>query len=206
MGESGEIERAEKIERAEEILRFWFGDPADRAGEYGQQRQVWFKKDAAFDETIRRRFGADHGRAERGELAAWRGQPRSCLALVVLLDQFSRNLFRGEARSFGCDRTALATANYALEQGYDQQVLPVERMFFYLPLEHSENLADQDRSVALVQALDAAHPGFASTLDYALRHREVIRRFGRFPHRNTILGRPTTPEEAEFLRQPGSRF
>ncbi|MBE9136872.1 DUF924 domain-containing protein [Nodosilinea sp. LEGE 07088] len=193
-------------ERPTEILRFWFGDPEDRQGEYGQQRQVWFKKDPAFDDTIRRLFLADVDRAAAGELAAWHQHPRSCLALVLLLDQLPRNLFRGEARSFASDGAARDTANHALAKGYDQQVLPVERLFFYLPLEHSEHLADQDRCVDLVRSLHDTHPGFESPLDYALRHREVIQRFGRFPHRNEILGRETTPEEAEFLRQPGSRF
>ncbi|TVQ10007.1 MAG: DUF924 domain-containing protein [Leptolyngbya sp. DLM2.Bin27] len=194
------------MEKIEEILRFWFGDPEDPAGEYGQQRQVWFKKDPMFDDAIRQRFLADVERAARGELAAWRQEPQACLALILLLDQFPRNLFRGEVRSFASDRTALATAYHALEQGYDQQVLPVERIFFYLPLEHSENLADQDRCVELVRSLHATHPEFDSTLDYALRHREVIQRFSRFPHRNQTLGRATTPAEAEFLQQPGSRF
>ena len=193
-------------DRAEAILRFWFGDPADPQGEYGQQRPVWFKKDPAFDATIRQRFLADYDQAVSGALGDWRYAPRTCLALVLLLDQFPRNLFRGSAQSFASDRAALATAYHALDQSYDQQVLPVERVFFYLPLEHSENLADQDRSVALVQSLHAAHPGFESTLDYALRHREVIQRFGRFPHRNEVLGRATTAAEASFLQQPGSRF
>ncbi|PZV01806.1 MAG: DUF924 domain-containing protein [Leptolyngbya sp.] len=194
------------MERWQELLRFWFGDPEDPRSEYGQQRRVWFKKDPAFDDTIRQRFLTDYERASTGALAAWRQQPRSCLALVILLDQLPRNLFRGEARSFASDRTARDTANYALAQGYDQQVLPVERIFFYLPLEHSENLADQERSVELVRSLHATHPEFKNSLDYALRHRDVIQRFGRFPHRNEILGRETTSEEAEFLRQPGSRF
>ncbi len=192
--------------RAEEILKFWFGDPADPDGEYGQQRQVWFKKDPAFDDTLRRLFLADYEAAAAGDLEPWRHQPRACLALVLLLDQFPRNLFRGEARSFASDRAARDLACHALAQGYDQQVLPVERIFFYLPLEHSENLADQDRCVDLVRSLQAVHPEFESPLDYALRHREVIQRFGRFPHRNEILGRETTPAEAEFLQQPGSRF
>lgn len=192
--------------RWQEILWFWFGDPEDPSSEYGQQRRVWFKKDTAFDGTIRQQFLTDYEQASTGALATWRQKPRSSLALVILLDQFPRNLFRGEARSFASDRAAQDTAYYALAQSYDQQVLPVERIFFYLPLEHSENLADQERSVELVRSLHAIHPEFESTLDYALRHRQVIQRFGRFPHRNEILGRETTPEEAEFLRQPGSRF
>ena len=192
--------------RAEEILRFWFGDPEEPAGEYGQQRKVWFKKDPAFDDRIRQLFLADYEQAVADALEPWKDQPRSCLALVLLLDQVPRNLFRGDARSFASDRAARDTANYALGRGYDQQVLPVERMFFYLPLEHSEDLADQDRSVELVRSLAEAHAEFETTLDYALRHREVIQRFGRFPHRNEVLGRETTPAEAEFLQQRGSRF
>ncbi len=199
------MDRAEE-DRAEEILRFWFGNPADPQSGYGQQRQVWFKKDPAFDATIRQRFSADYEQAVSGALEDWRNAPRSCLALVLVLDQFPRNLFRGSGQSFASDRAALATAYHALDQGYDQQVLPVERVFFYLPLEHSENLADQDRSVALVRSLHAAHPGFDATLDYALRHREVIQQFGRFPHRNEVLGRATTAAEAKFLQQRGSRF
>ncbi len=194
------------MERVEEILRFWFGDPADPNSEYGQQRQAWFKKDPAFDDTIRQRFLADVERAIAGDLDEWRQGPRSCLALVLLLDQFPRNLFRGDARCFRGDRAALTTAYYALDRGYDQQVLPVEGMFFYLPLEHSENLNDQNRSVELVRSLHAAHPEFESTLHHAIRHWDVIQRFGRFPHRNEILGRKTTPKEAAFLQQPGSRF
>jgi uncharacterized protein (DUF924 family) len=190
----------------EAILKFWFGDPENPAGEYGRQRSVWFRKDPAFDAEIRRRFLEDVEQAIAGDLSHWQGAPYPCLALVLLLDQFPRNLFRGEAKSFAGDALARTVADRAIAQGYDQQVLPPERLFFYLPLEHSEDLADQERSVELVRSLSAVHPGFASTLDYALRHQEVIQRFGRFPHRNEILGRETTPEEAEFLQQPGSRF
>jgi uncharacterized protein (DUF924 family) len=193
-------------DRAAKILKFWFGDPADPDGEYGQQRSLWFKKDPALDETLRQHFLADYEQAAAGHLDFWRDQPHSCLALVLLLDQLPRNLFRGQPRSFASDRAARAIANHALVQGYDQQVLPVERIFFYLPLEHSEDLADQDRCVDLVRSLHAAHPEFASTLDYAMRHREIIQRFGRFPHRNPVLGRETTWAEAEFLQKPGSRF
>lgn len=193
-------------DRATDILNFWFDDPARPSSEYGQQRQVWFKKDPAFDALIREQFFADYEQAAQGELALWRTQPRPCLALIVLLDQFPRNLFRGDRRSFATDDQALALALHAIHQGYDQQLIPVERLFVYLPLEHSENLLHQDQCVALMEQLCATHPEFASPLDYAYRHREVIQRFGRFPHRNDILGRPTTAAEAEFLQQPGSRF
>ncbi|HEY9736541.1 MAG TPA: DUF924 family protein [Trichocoleus sp.] len=193
-------------DRARAVLNFWFGDPAEPGSEYGQQRQVWFKKDPAFDETIRRHFLDDYEQAAADQLTHWQEQPRSCLALIVLLDQVPRNLFRGNPRSFATDAQALAAARHALAQGFDQALAPVERIFIYLPFEHSENLADQQESVRRVQALVAQHPELENILDYAIRHREVIEQFGRFPHRNEILGRETTAEEAEFLKQPGSRF
>ena len=126
---------------------------------------------------------------------------RGCLALIVLLDQFSRNMFRGTARAFAADAKALSVACAALDRGFDQEAPAVLRSFFYLPFEHSEVLADQERSVALFEAL-----GDADGLDYAIRHHDIIARFGRFPHRNELLGRENTPEESTFLTQPGSRF
>jgi uncharacterized protein (DUF924 family) len=167
---------------------------------------VWFKKDAAFDDRIRQRFLPDYERAAAGDYTPWRSQPRSCLALILLLDQVPRNLFRGDARSYATDAEALAVAEAAIAQGHDQALIPVERLFMYLPLEHSEDLARQQRCVQLFETLVKEAPELASTLDYAYRHRDVIARFGRFPHRNHILGRTTTPEEAAFLQQPGSRF
>ncbi len=189
-----------------DILTFWFDHPDRPGSEYGQQRQVWFTKDPAFDEQIRQQFLADYEQAASGQLAAWQAQPHSCLALILLLDQVPRNLFRGDPRSFATDAQALATAEYAIQQGFDQVLLPVERLFVYLPLEHSEALAQQERCVSLMETLYNQHPEFESTLDYARRHRDVIQRFGCFPHRNEILGRQTTEAEAEFLQQPGSRF
>jgi uncharacterized protein (DUF924 family) len=194
------------MENADQILNFWFGNPTDPQGPYGQQRSVWFKKDAAFDDRIRQRFLPDYGRAAAGDYTPWRSQPRSCLALILLLDQVPRNLFRGDARSYATDAEALAVAEAAIAQGHDQALIPVERLFMYLPLEHSEDLARQQRCVQLFETLVKEAPELASTLDYAYRHRDVIARFGRFPHRNHILGRTTTPEEAAFLQQPGSRF
>jgi uncharacterized protein (DUF924 family) len=191
---------------AEEILHFWFGNPDDQHSEYGQQRQVWFKKDSAFDATIRDRFLADYQQAASEELRSWQMHPHSCLALILLCDQFPRNLFRDSAQSFATDSQALALANYAIQQQFDQRLIPVERMFLYLPFEHSENLADQTTSVALFQRLSEQCPEFESLLSYAIRHRDIIERFGRFPHRNAVLGRETTPEEHEFLQQPGSHF
>ncbi|MBD2256073.1 DUF924 family protein [Pseudanabaena sp. FACHB-2040] len=194
------------MDRVEAILNFWFGDPMVPDSEYGQQRQVWFKKDPAFDETLRTHFLEDYEQAAAGQLSDWQTTARPCLALILLLDQLPRNLFRNAPRSFATDGQALAAARYAVQQGFDQLLTDLERIFVYLPLEHSENLADQQESVRLFQALAHENPELETNLDYALRHQEVIERFGRFPHRNEILGRESTPAEAEFLTQPGSRF
>ena len=151
------------------------------------------------------------GRAAGGELDAWLGGLRGRLAMVLLTDQFPRNIWRGEAAAFAFDVLALRWAKETIARGLDRDARPIERVFLYLPLEHSEDLADQREAVRLFDALGgevaaAARPAFAGYLDYARRHLEIIERFGRFPHRNAALGRETSPAEAEFLRQPGSRF
>jgi uncharacterized protein (DUF924 family) len=181
------------------VLRFWFGEPR------GPSRAEWFRKDAAFDEEIRARFGAVHAAAAARELDAWRASPEPMLALVIVLDQFSRNLYRGDARAFAQDAHALDCAQEAVARGDDLALLPVERQFLYLPYEHSESLVDQEIGVERMTSLDA----FEETRgvgEWAVRHRDIVRRFGRFPHRNAILGRDSTPEEIEFLKQPGSGF
>jgi uncharacterized protein (DUF924 family) len=187
-----------------DILAFWFGRPGDPA--YGQARSVWFRKDAGFDDEIRSRFLADVEAALAGQLAHWAATPDGLLALLILLDQFPRNLFRGEARAFAGDAQALALAATAVAEGWDQPLSAVEKLFVYLPFEHSESLADQERSLALFTELAAAHAGCEGFLDYARRHFEVIARFGRFPHRNAALGRDSTADEAAYLAQPGSGF
>ena len=186
------------------IYDFWFGGMG--LDEFGQSRKAWFVKDPVFDEEIRRRFLATLESAERGELQHWRDDPKHSLSFIVLLDQFPRNMFRDTPRAFATDAMALDTARFAMERSYDQGFISVERIFFYLPFEHSESLADQARCVALVQALVDKDPSRADFLDYAKRHQEVISRFGRFPHRNRILGRVSTEAEIEFLKQPGSSF
>ncbi|MEM8639832.1 MAG: DUF924 family protein [Cyanobacteria bacterium P01_G01_bin.54] len=189
------------------VLDFWFGVPSDPT--YGQERREWFRKDGQFDAEIRARFLALHQRAAQERLGDWQAEPLSCLALVILLDQLSRNLFRGTPEAFAQDAQALAIAQAAIQQGFDQQVLPVQRWFYYLPLEHSETLSDQAQAVQLFAQLVAqlpANPASERTLDYARKHQAVIQRFGRFPHRNAILGRESTPEEVAFLQQPGSSF
>lgn len=186
------------------IFDFWFGGP--NLDEFGEPRKPWFVKDANFDAEVRQKFSVTYEPAARGELAQWRNNARDCLSLIVLLDQFPRNMFRDTPRAFATDATALECARFAVEQSYDQAVNGVERVFFYLPFEHSESTADQARCVDLVQALVAADPRRADFLDYAKRHQEVIARFGRFPHRNKILGRDSSPAEIAFLQTPGSSF
>ena len=186
------------------IHDFWFGGP--NRDEFGESRKAWFVKDAAFDADVRDRFLATLEAAERGELMHWRDASKPCLSLVLLLDQFPRNIFRDTPRAFATDAIALETARFAVAQNYDQTVASVERIFFYLPFEHSESLADQERCVALVEALVNVDASRADFLDYAKRHRDVIARFGRFPHRNRILGRVSTDAEVAFLKQPGSSF
>jgi uncharacterized protein (DUF924 family) len=158
----------------------------------------WFRKDAAFDREIAARFLAAHEAAAAGRLADWEATPDGALALLLLLDQFPRNMFRGSARAFASDPLARAVAQRAIAHAFDASAAGAERVFFYLPFTHSENLADQERSLALVR-----RTGDAETEDYAKIHADIIRRFGRFPHRNAVLGRVTTPEEQAFLDSGG---
>ncbi len=181
------------------ILDFWFG-PEPR-----QPRDAWFTRSDAFDQDIRERFGDALAAGIAGAFGEWCTTPQGSLARVVLLDQLTRNAFRGTPRAFAGDAGALATAELAIERAFDRTLDPHERWFLYMPFEHSESLAMQDRSVALFAAL-ASETGVDAPLPWAERHRDVIRRFGRFPHRNDILGRASTPEELAFLEQPGSRF
>jgi uncharacterized protein (DUF924 family) len=186
---------------AQDVLDFWFGRP----GERGKARPEWFRKDDRFDAEIRERFGGVHSRAADLELEAWRDTPDSLLALVIVLDQFSRNLYRGDARAFAQDGHARECARQALARGDDAAMLPVQRQFIYMPFEHSESPADQELAFEKMQELEA-FPETRGLSEWAGKHRAIIRRFGRFPHRNALLGRTSTPEEAEFLKQPGSGF
>jgi len=196
---------------AAEVLRFWLGAyPLDAQAMQGVQAQ-WFRKDEAFDAELRRRFLPTIESARAGRLDHWQQGAEGRLALLIVLDQFTRNAFRGKAESFASDAQALAVALEGISLGYDQAVPPMARIFCYLPLEHAEDPALQARSVAWFEKLRDA-PGaqpkefFDSTLDYASRHQDVIARFGRFPHRNAILGRPSTAEETAYLAQPGAGF
>jgi uncharacterized protein (DUF924 family) len=171
-----------------DILAFW-----QAAG-----RDKWFKKDAGFDADIRARFLATYEAAAAGTLSDWESTAKDALALVIVLDQFPRNMFRGEARTFAADPIARQVADRALARGFDAQVPEAMRGFFYLPFEHSEEMADQERSVALYRAA-----GDADNLEWAELHADIIRRFGRFPHRNKMLGRTTTAKEQAFLDSGG---
>lgn len=185
--------------RAADVLRFWFG-AADPSAEV-PAREAWFKKEAAFDRAIDEEFGIEVEMALAGGLGEWRPSPAGLLALILLLDQFTRNIHRGSAKAFAGDVRALALARQAIDAGTDAKFGLRQRLFLYLPLEHSEALADQDRSVALIGAL-----GDPEATRYAQAHRAIIARFGRFPHRNAVLGRQSTIEELRFLEQPGSAF
>jgi uncharacterized protein (DUF924 family) len=175
-----------------DVIGFW-----KRAGP-----KRWFRKDDAFDDDIRTGFATLHMAGARGELAHWARTAEGALALLLLLDQFPRNLYRGSAHAFATDGLAREVAHAAPAEGYDRQVEPELRPFFYLPLEHSERLEDQDRCLALCQAHRDA-TGDEGTLKWAILHRDIIQRFGRFPHRNASLGRATTPEENAFLDEGG---
>ena len=192
----------------ERVLSFWFGPPGapplDRA-------ERWFKADPAFDEAVRAQFAEVVTRGAAGELEAWRESPPGALALVIVLDQFPRNLHRGSARAFAADAAARDVSLDALARAFDRALSPVERWFLYMPLMHAEDRALQERAVALYEGLAAgAEPRLAESLagaaDFARRHRDVIARFGRFPHRNAALGRASTREEIAFLAGPGSHF
>ena len=189
---------------AQAVLDFWFGAPGDP--EHGTDRKFWFTKSDATDREVAERFGPLIERALRGELVGWAGEPRGALAHILLLDQFTRNALRGTPRNFAGDRRALRSATAVVGSRQDENLTPLERVFIYLPFEHSEGPAMQDESVRLFTRLAAQAPETAEYLDFAERHREIVRRFGRFPHRNVILGRQSTAEEIVFLKQPGSGF
>lgn len=190
--------------QARSILDFWFG-PRD-AADFGRPRSAWFVKNAEFDREIAQRFGVLIESALHGELTHWQDEAESALAAVIMLDQFTRNVFRDTPRAFAGDARALAIAQAMVAAGQERALVPVQRAFVYLPFEHAEDLAMQDESVRLFSQLARDEPALDDMRDYAHRHRAVIARFGRFPHRNTVLGRISSAEELAFLELPGSRF
>jgi uncharacterized protein (DUF924 family) len=199
------------MDDARAVLDFWFGRDVLSAGKLAERMKFWFGGEAPAeaerqrDAEISRRFGDLFQRAERGELASWADSPRRRLALVLLLDQFSRNIHRGSARAFATDEQALALALSGMQVGADAALNAVERIFFYMPLQHSESREVQEESVAayrrlLAESPQELRPVFADVLKYAELHRDIVERFGRFPHRNRVLGRETTPQELAYLR------
>jgi len=194
--------------QAAAVLAFWFGEPG--SSECEMYRELWFRKSEAVDREIAERFSPLIERALRGELADWSQHPEAALAQIVLLDQFTRNVFRDTPRAFAGDARALAAATAMVGQRFDEALPALHRSFVYMPFEHAEGLGAQDEAVRLFSRLIAstptASPELRSMLEYAEKHRAVIQRFGRFPHRNAILGRHSTPDEIAFLQQPGSRF
>jgi uncharacterized protein (DUF924 family) len=186
---------------AQAVLDFWFGQPPAET-----PRPQWFKKDAAFDAQIAQHFGDLIEQALAGGLLDWLHDGPSALARTLLLDQFTRNTFRGTSRAFAGDAAALACAQALIAHGWHLALTPLQRWFVYLPFEHSEDLATQHEGLRLFATLAAEHPEVADAHVWALKHFEVIERFGRYPHRNALLGRTSTPEELAFLQQPGSSF
>lgn len=189
------------------VLDFWFG-PTDDPG-HAEPRKAWFTKDAAFDAEITRRFGPLIEQALAGELDHWVTkliEPLPALALVIVLDQFTRNAFRGSARAFAGDARALQTARAMVASGADRALSGVQRSFVYLPFEHAEDLSHQRTAVQLFQQLATDAPARADLVGWAQRHHDVVARFGRFPHRNVALGRRSTADEEAFLQTPGSSF
>jgi len=205
------------LDHAHDILQFWFGPKPYTAARVSERMNFWFGNTGPRevlsnkDSDIRQRFGAAIQRAAIGELDSWADSPRRRLGLIILLDQFPRNVYRGTAQAYAVDARAAALALEGLHTAADATLALVERIFFYMPLQHAESLELQDESVAATRRLLAEAPKgvakyFASMLRFAELHRTIIAEFGRFPHRNTMLGRESTPEELKFLRDGGPRF
>jgi uncharacterized protein (DUF924 family) len=176
----------------QEVLDFWFNDI---------EPKQWFEKNIDFDNTIKDRFGALHRQAIQGELSAWRDSPKGALAEIIVLDQFSRNIYRDQPESFAADPMALALAQVAIANGFDVELSPTERSFLYMPFMHSESAVIHKQAVTLFSELD-----IVNSLDFELKHKKIVDRFGRYPHRNAILGRKSSSEELAFMAEPDSSF
>ena len=176
----------------QEVLDFWFTEI---------EPELWFKKDSIFDNEIVSRFGKLHRQAVQGELSSWRYSAKSALAEIILLDQFSRNIYRDQPESFAADPMALALSQVAISSGFDKELMPTERSFLYMPFMHSESAVIHEEAIKLYRDL-----GIANNLEFELKHKKIVDRFGRYPHRNAILGRQSSAEELEFLAEPNSSF
>jgi uncharacterized protein (DUF924 family) len=200
------------VNEIEQVLEFWFGACGADGSLDPVKRPMWFSDGGKHDAEIRKRFRKLHRRAAQGELEQeWRATPQGTIALIVVLDQFSRHIHRGTAAAFAQDPAAQRLASAGVDQGVDRQLLPIQRAFFYLPFEHAEDLKLQRVGARLLERLSTEvaagwRKDYISFADYSGHHRDIIERFGRFPHRNRILGRVSTPEEIEFLKEPGSSF
>jgi len=197
--------------RIDDVLTFWFGTSKDDLKVYEEHSAKWFKKDPAFDQELTERFASLVEHARTADLDDWAATPEGRLALIILLDQYARNIYRGTSAMYASDDKCLRLVEEGLEAGDDKALRFPQRGFFYMPLMHAENAEAQDLCVAtfanlVLEAPDALKPRFRNNLGYAIAHRDIVIRFGRFPHRNAILGRESTPEEVEFLKEPGSGF
>ncbi len=199
--------------RQQAILKYWFGELKEYEAPSTDFYKMWFAKSDDIDRYIKNNFEDDLNHAVEGKLKFWEDSPKGRLALIILLDQFSRNIYRGTPKSFMQDPLALELCLGGIDKGFDERLHPVERLFFYMPLEHSEDLTMQKKSVEYISLLEKTIPSppslasmISSFRDYAEKHFVIIERFGRFPHRNLILGRESTSEEIQFLKQPGSSF
>ena len=208
-----EVSVTDGSEEISEVLRFWFGDLREGELPDEEKQMTWWMKSEEFDDLVRQRFEKHVLLAEKGELSRWLETPLGTVAFIVVVDQFPRNIYRDTSEAFSKDPLALSACLEGIEKGFDQGLHPTHRLFFYLPLMHSESLEIQKLSIEKYSTLEneyAPHPEIRETLacstDFAGRHFDIIKRFGRYPHRNAALGRESTPEETEFLKQPGSSF
>ena len=208
-----EVLEADGFEEISEVLSFWFGDLREGELPEKEKQMTWWMKSEEFDDLVRQRFEKYVLLAEKGELSHWLKTPLGTVAFIIVIDQFPRNIYRDTPGAFSRDALALSTCLGGIEKGFDQGLHPIHRTFFYLPLMHSESPEIQSLSVEQYSALEneyAPHPQIRETLacstDFAGRHFDIIKRFGRYPHRNAALGRESTPEETEFLKEPGSSF
>jgi len=198
-------------DRIDEVLDFWFGELNELGCSSPEHRKRWWTKSDAFDEVIRSQFLGDYEAIVAGDREAWRNTARGALAFIIVLDQFSRNMFRGTPKMFEADELARDVCCEGIDAGFDTELSFDERVFFYLPLEHSEEITNHQQCIDLFDALIDCCPepleaDAKNYLDFAQRHKAIIDRFGRYPHRNETLGRPSTPEEMEFLKEPNSSF
>lgn len=191
------------MSHGDRVLAFWFGEDWRTAPPTPQQK--WFTKDPIFDQAVKEWFLGTYEQAVEGRFESWMDSAEGALALTIVLDQFPRNIFRDTPQAFASDSPALMVASHAIDRDFDQDLPPVMRIFFYLPFEHSENRDHQNRCVQLLTPF-ASDPALKSYYEFALRHQAIVEQFGRFPHRNVLLGRPSTPAEIAFLQQPGSGF